>query len=268
VSEKQSRLLTGIFIGIAVYGILLFPKGQIVLNIAASCLAMAASKEMLEAADLKGRKQCEVSIYLLSVLLTLLPSVLPCAIYSLFVLLVFAFFAVLVGKTEKGKQVKQVHPAWYAMMLSGMIGGMPLLRKTKEGYFFLIVSITAVFLTDIGAYHIGKRFGRHKLIPAVSPNKTLEGALGGVGAALLFLVLLKPPISSITQFDGGWIAYLASVFLVSLAGQFGDLALSAVKRNYGIKDFGKVLPGHGGVLDRFDSQIFSAAMMAGLMLLL
>lgn len=266
VNEKHARLVTGIFIGVAVYAILLFPNGQSVLKAAAVCLAVAATWELLRASEMKGKKRCGAAVYLFSIGMTILPSMLPSVAYSVFVMLVFIFFALVIVKTAKGKKMAMLHPAWNAALLSGMIGGVPLLRETNEGYFFLLVSVTAVFLTDVGAYHVGKHFGRRPLIPAVSPKKTIEGAAGGAGTAVVLLALLKTPISRIAGFECQWSTYLICVVLVSLAGQFGDLALSAVKRNDGIKDFGRILPGHGGVLDRFDSQIFASALVAGWLL--
>ena len=113
-------------------------------------------------------------------------------------------------------------------------------------------------LTDIFAYLCGKGFGKHKLAPVLSPKKTVEGSVGGTICAVVILMTVALILSkqNILTVNYGILAvYLLSA---SVLGQFGDLAFSSVKRICGIKDYGKLLPGHGGVLDRFDSMLFVA----------
>lgn len=113
--------------------------------------------------------------------------------------------------------------------------------------------LVATYATDTGAYFAGRFLGKHKLNERISPKKTIEGSIGGwlLGAASSFAFgyFLVPELS---------FEFLAlTSLLMPVAGQFGDLAFSAIKRHYGIKDFGKIFPGHGGVLDRIDSLIFN-----------
>ena len=102
---------------------------------------------------------------------------------------------------------------------------------------------------------IGRQFGSRKLIPKVSPNKTVEGFVGGilsaVVVAIIFLIVDK---SLLAGYSFGMILLLVVIF--SIFSQFGDLVESAIKRHFGVKDSGKIIPGHGGILDRFDSMIF------------
>ncbi|EXX91259.1 phosphatidate cytidylyltransferase [Paenibacillus darwinianus] len=118
-----------------------------------------------------------------------------------------------------------------------------------NGLFLTALTFGAIWASDAGAYFVGKAIGRHKLWPAISPNKTIEGALGGVLLALLVCVIgaLAAP-DWITVGKAFTIGLIASV-----AGQLGDLVQSAYKRLRGVKDSGSLLPGHGGVLDRCDS---------------
>lgn len=112
-------------------------------------------------------------------------------------------------------------------------------------FFFLLL----VWVTDSGAYIFGRKLGRHKLWPAISPNKTWEGSICGTLSALVvaFIYLqFFPQLYSLP-------AMLGIALLFSIIGQFGDLIESAYKRYYGVKDSGRILPGHGGILDRFDS---------------
>jgi phosphatidate cytidylyltransferase len=127
-----------------------------------------------------------------------------------------------------------------------------LLRKLDQGVFWVLFVLVLAFAGDITALYIGKYFGKHKLIPLVSPGKTVEGTiglvLGSTLACLIFGYCFFPQVPLIS------IAILA--FVGSIIGQLGDLSESAIKRNFGFKDAGSILPGHGGLLDRMDCLVF------------
>ena len=118
--------------------------------------------------------------------------------------------------------------------------------------YWLTFGLAVNWIGDTGAYYFGRNFGRHKLAPIVSPGKSWEGAAASVVTAVLFGVFFLPRFVSITLLAAGSIAVIANV-----AGQVGDLAESAIKRGAGVKDSGTLLPGHGGMLDRVDSSLFS-----------
>lgn len=118
-----------------------------------------------------------------------------------------------------------------------------------------------IWLTDIGAYFGGRLFGRHKLIVRISPGKTWEGALVGTAVAVLAIWALSPVLSRLGGFPAGAYAALFA-FVIAVLGQVGDLVESVLKRHGGVKDSGRLLPGHGGVLDRFDSALFAAPVAA------
>ena len=111
-------------------------------------------------------------------------------------------------------------------------------------------------MTDIFAYTVGKKFGKHKLAPTVSPNKTIEGSIGGIAGSVITLLLMGffLHMQEITVVHFGKLLLYAVTG--SVVGQFGDLSMSAIKRCLDVKDFGNLLPGHGGILDRFDSLLF------------
>jgi phosphatidate cytidylyltransferase len=117
----------------------------------------------------------------------------------------------------------------------------------------LLFALALSWAGDSVAYYVGRRFGRHKLAPVVSPKKSWEGAIASVLGSVLFGVLyLGKLMPSISPWKIGLIAVVGN-----LAGQFGDLAESAIKRGAGVKDSGRLLPGHGGILDRVDSTLFA-----------
>ncbi|AEV95256.1 phosphatidate cytidylyltransferase [Pediococcus claussenii] len=117
------------------------------------------------------------------------------------------------------------------------------------GLTTLLFVLFIVWLTDSGAYMIGRQFGRNKLSPLISPNKTWEGSIGGTVVAVIICSIFA--IWTKVSLDVIGITLIAIV--LSIAGQMGDLIESSLKRYYGVKDSGKILPGHGGILDRFDS---------------
>lgn len=147
----------------------------------------------------------------------------------------------------------------------------------QSGLVMLIYVFFIVMFTDVFAYIFGIKFGKHRLCPTISPKKSVEGAISGTvfGAAIgtIILVLFREPGITSVMFktDNIYLFILFSFLLslvISIAGQLGDLIASKIKREYGIKDFGKIFPGHGGVLDRFDSSIYaSIVFFVALMLL-
>ena len=132
------------------------------------------------------------------------------------------------------------------------------IRQWPQGLAALIFVILGCTINDVAAYFVGKAFGTHKLASTISPGKTVEGGLGGMICSVILMSLFALLYSrwAETAMQYGWL--ILYLFLASVIGQFGDLAMSTIKRTVGIKDFGKILPGHGGILDRFDSFLFVA----------
>ena len=128
-----------------------------------------------------------------------------------------------------------------------------------DGIFLLILSFFAAWMTDIFAYFVGSKFGKHKLCPKISPKKSVEGGIGGVVGAIVLNLLLLFVFNKFFFENGSTLSYVTVAVLslvLSVVSMFGDLAASTIKRNFGIKDFGNLLPGHGGIMDRFDSALF------------
>lgn len=169
-------------------------------------------------------------------------------------------FAVLSKRIEKYKSVSKCVSAALCFVICILYQSAVYLRWEKNGLYYLILAVTICIATDVGAYLVGKTLGKHKLTPKISPNKTVEGAVGGIllalAAALAYACWLEKTGISV-RFG----ALVFHAVLGSVLGQLGDLSMSVVKRICGVKDFGKLLPGHGGILDRFDSQLFTLPYM-------
>jgi len=125
-------------------------------------------------------------------------------------------------------------------------------KNTVGQYFYLLVFVAA-WITDTFAYFTGVFFGKHKLIPKISPKKTIEGSVGGIVFCVIAFVVYAKILTSVSDIQVNYAAFAIFGLCLSALSQIGDLLASAIKRSYGIKDYGKLFPGHGGVLDRFDS---------------
>lgn len=133
----------------------------------------------------------------------------------------------------------------------------PLIRDGLNGVRWVILFLLIVWSGDTGAWFFGKRYGKKKLYPLISPGKTVEGAAGGLASSVLVTLLFK-----VLFFKNlSWAGALVSAVLVGIVSQIGDLCESFFKRSYKMKDSGTILPGHGGMLDRFDGVLFSLPIM-------
>jgi phosphatidate cytidylyltransferase len=155
--------------------------------------------------------------------------------------------------------VHQIMKAFFCIVYAPvMLSCIYLTRSMEHGVYIVWLIFISSWICDSFAYIVGMLFGRHKLVPKLSPQKSVEGAIGGVIGAIaagalygIFAQRLAPELEMTLIF-----AVICGIG--AIIAQIGDLAASAIKRNHGIKDFGKLIPGHGGIMDRFDSVIFTA----------
>jgi phosphatidate cytidylyltransferase len=176
----------------------------------------------------------------------------PVASAAMLPLVVLALAAVLSGARSE-------RPAWLwwaagMLYVAVLAAHLALLRAEPEGQRWLLVLLAGVFATDTGAYAVGRTLGRHALAPSISPRKTWEGAAGGFlggAAATAGAAWALDLTSGADAITGG--ALLAAALALPIAAQVGDLLASAIKRRLDVKDFSRLLPGHGGLLDRMDS---------------
>lgn len=139
------------------------------------------------------------------------------------------------------------------MYVGGLLGALTLLRAGTNGRTWALLTLLCTWATDVGAYLGGVAFGKHKMAPAISPGKSWEGAVCGLLSAVLVGAALAGPLG----FPVGFAA-IAGAVMGALA-ELGDLVESSLKRFAKVKDSGKIIPGHGGILDRFDSLLFTGA---------
>ncbi len=145
----------------------------------------------------------------------------------------------------------------------------PTCFEKADGLFLLMMVLICSWATDSGAYFTGIFLGKHKLAPTISPKKTIEGAIGGIIVCVLVNILSAFIFDRYifqTPHISYWVVGILSVFL-SVVGMLGDLNASLIKRNFNAKDFGHIMPGHGGVMDRFDSVSFVAPVLYAIIMI-
>lgn len=175
--------------------------------------------------------------------------------YSKFELLTF-FILLLLAYTVLVKNKYTFDHAGFTLLATFYLGiGFYYLIEIRDGESGLkniFFAFLIIWSTDTGAYFVGRKFGKRKLWPEISPNKTIEGAIGGI----LLACIVATVFHLTNPFPKSLVVVIIVTILASIFGQIGDLVESALKRNYGVKDSGNILPGHGGILDRFDSLLF------------
>lgn len=172
--------------------------------------------------------------------------------YMLYVMAVAVFSK---GKIKFSKAAEIFLSVTYVVM---SFSALCLLRyitdgTSDKGGYCLALVFFAAWGTDVGAYLVGSLIGKHKLIPDVSPKKSVEGSVGGILLAVICFVVYGIVVSQYTDLSANYALLAVMAVILSVVSQIGDLIASLIKREYGIKDYGKILPGHGGIMDRFDS---------------
>lgn len=169
---------------------------------------------------------------------------------------IFIYLAILLIATIFDETLTIERTSYIFMMGVLICGGLHALMSLRDvyGFEYLLLLALATYGSDTGAYFAGVTLGKHKLIPRLSPKKTIEGSIGGI---ILGSVLSICYASYLGIIDSSPILIPACIVL-TMSGQIGDLVFSAIKRHFGVKDYSNLLPGHGGILDRVDSILFNA----------
>ncbi len=236
-------LVLGIFASIAVYEVIKATGGKNMILTVLSCIT-AAVTPLLFHFNIDIPFMPVAVIYTLAYLIIMVPT----HKFTTFNDVITALFATLAIPVS----------ASVFVLLRDVYLTYPAIYTKANGVFFILLAMFAAWMTDTCAYFSGKALGKHKLCPNVSPNKTVEGAIGGVlgcviASTVMFFVFDKFFFTANTL--AWWQTIIISATL-SVISMFGDLAASLIKRNHNIKDFGNIFPGHGGVMDRVDSCLF------------
>jgi phosphatidate cytidylyltransferase len=224
--------------------------------------ALLGLRELAAASEL-GRARALTAVVALGIVAGGVTALLPAG-YGLFLALPIyvgplLFLVPILGNRATG-QLRPVGLALLAFVLLGVLfGHLAQLTRSRHAYGDLLFLIVAVEASDVAAYLVGRLAGRHPLRSAVSPGKTWEGAAGGLAVAMALPWVLRFSLPDLSPVD-----LVLAGLAVGLGGQLGDLAVSLVKRDLGVKDLGRLIPGHGGVLDRIDSLVVAAPLFVQL----
>ncbi|MFL5497277.1 MAG: phosphatidate cytidylyltransferase [Gemmatimonadaceae bacterium] len=266
MSELTRRIIFAVIAAPASIAIVYF--GDWALAILLSVLSALAAWELYRMARDSGAVPLEPAGIVLAALLPIAVHAQRLGVYTLSLTAIVAMSLVLFASTiwlrgPAGKPLASVAITVFGVMYAGLFSYIYALRYhnyavgAAAGTALVLLPVLLTWTTDIGAYAFGRTFGHKKLIPSISPGKTVEGAIGGLALTivicLLYVRFILMPYAQLGLTIQGAILF---AIVVSVAAQTGDLAESLLKREAGVKDSSRIIPGHGGILDRFDSFLF------------
>lgn len=256
--KSNKRIRTGIVIGMIICAVLLFSHISPVMTGTVVVLNALAVFEIFQAAHMLSERKLLWTMLITSVILSLLPIPEYEKILTYIFPLTVLIFARIMRQCGRCILDVPVRLCGVCILVILLFKAIPSVRNLEHGFFCLMFAVLSGCTTDIFAYLTGKSLGRRKLCPVISPNKTIEGSIGGIVGTVTVLLLLGFALEKAHIVQVNFIALTSYAILSSIVGQFGDLSMSAVKRCLGVKDYGTLFPGHGGILDRFDSLLFIA----------
>ena len=249
----KTRLISGILLVIA--ALLTIISGGYVLFFTLVCISLIGMQELYKAMGVHGESTGLLEIIgYLGAILYYVSLLLGFESYGLMTVLVSLILIMFVCVFTYPKyNAHQIMSAFFGVVyVAVMLSFILLTRNLPDGKFIVWLIFLCSWGCDTCAYCVGMLIGKHKMAPVLSPKKSVEGGIGGVVGAGLLGVIYAAAI------QGPMVEYAVICGIGALISMVGDLAASAIKRNQGIKDYGKLIPGHGGILDRFDSVIFTA----------
>ncbi|WP_322169923.1 phosphatidate cytidylyltransferase [Acutalibacter caecimuris] len=257
----KQRVLSGVVLTLFAAAIVVFDQiFPLALNIAVALISAAAVEELARALELQRKWFLYMPSLAAAAVVPFCKDDFLFLAYAIYTLVLFAAMIVYHHETTF-KEVGVLYSM--VVLIPCALNSLVAVRELNRGHgmFYVLIAVLAAWVADMGAYFAGTLFGRHKLCPEISPKKTIEGAIGGTVADVAVMLLCGLWFSMGFYRGEVQVNYLA-LFLIGFFGSWisilGDLSFSLIKRSCHIKDFGQVIPGHGGILDRFDSVIFTA----------
>lgn len=260
------RLLSSA-IGILIAVVILIFHNTIVLNIAIALISVIMVYEVLKAAKcIKSRLTCIPALIYAAINPFIVTGEASKYKFAVTFLMVIGIFLTLIIQHNLLKYNRVMFIVASSLLISNAMSSLVILHDIDNvnGLMYLIMGLCGAWLADSGAYFVGTFMGKNKLCPEVSPKKTVEGFVGGIFITGLLFMLINFGYSKILPH---FTEYTVSVnyfkvcilgMVLAVVGTLGDLSASVVKRQCGIKDYGNIMPGHGGLMDRFDSVVFVA----------
>jgi len=266
----MKRVLTAVILVPLV--LLLVFKGQPwLIAFASAAVAGLATWEYLTLADAMGAKTPRIAVLCCVAALFACVFFRPEYMAPLLGCLTFAIFILCAFRSPLPRVLPDAGYSVFGLVYVGVsLTSIPLLWSQENGPSLLVFLFFVVWTGDVVALYVGRAFGKRKLAPSISPNKTWEGSLGSVAGSVVITLLLILLAGGLTQHNVDWLPlsypgpvlrWMGLAVLLNVAAQVGDLIESAIKRGAGVKDSGSLLPGHGGVLDRIDALLLAAPVL-------
>lgn len=252
---KVQRIISGVVLFLAVAMILIIGNSTIV-NLAVSIVAIISINEYFNSLNVKHNVERWIGNFL-AIMIAFINIIPMESIVLVIPILIVLLFLKVIATNMQVNFADIALTGFGIIYIIGFIIFIPLLYKIENGKFLIWYLALAAWGTDTFAYAVGMKFGKHKLTP-ISPKKSIEGSIGGTIGAVIISLIYTYIINSLWNLGISYIAISGIAIILSILGQIGDLAASSIKRYVGIKDFGKLIPGHGGMLDRIDSILFIA----------
>lgn len=256
----EKRIISGIIGAIFVLFVLFFNKNcMILLNIITSIIAVLAIREIFSVLNISKIFSITIPTFVFVSLIPIFGSgIISETLWYVYTLWMFS--VMLIKPTIHFKHIAVTYTM--AVLISASFEKLIALRNFggKYGSFFVLLALAVAWMSDTGAYFCGRFFGKNKLCPEISPKKTIEGFIGGVIICIISLIFIAFIFNNFV-FMGNYSVNYLYIIILGLIGSpisaLGDLSFSIIKRKCKVKDFGTIMPGHGGILDRFDSVIFT-----------
>lgn len=254
----KQRLVTA-FLGLVVFVPILFLTNAVTFRICFAIISAISALEMLKCTQCLKKPLISVPLVAFSAAMPIIISLDEIKWYV--VILGVMFYCMIALVLSNGSiSAQDMGMSYTGVLFVSISYACVAIIREEFSYAFVLVYLGA-WISDTFAYIVGRALGKHKLLPNISPKKTVEGAIGGIIADMIVFPLFGLIIMWFTDFNVNFILLSVLGLAVAVISQLGDLVMSAIKRSYGVKDFGKLFPGHGGFLDRFDSTFTVAPLM-------
>lgn len=258
--QLKQRIITGAIIGMISLFVLCLSHIQWMFRMVIMLLSIGAGVELINVNYFEGRWLFLFALSVLAALVSIgnIPFYYPMILLVLVVVLC-TFSTIIVFMERRQWPSEPNFPLQLILSITCILffHAAVEIRDRENGFLYLLMAVICTSATDVFAYFVGRAFGRHKLAPRTSSSKTIEGAAGGTAAAVAAALLMGAVVQRIGVAHVNTAELLIYALAISVIGQFGDLSLSTVKRMAKIKDYGSLMPGHGGILDRFDNLLFA-----------
>ncbi|MBQ3181189.1 MAG: phosphatidate cytidylyltransferase [Clostridia bacterium] len=256
-SKIRTRLISAIVL-IALVLTALFLASEWVVALLVSGVTYVVMYELTKVFNLNRKRTLTAVNFVFATVFMAFGYIAPLKFIPIFVVLyIIALMTIAILDNERVSFSDVMTSVFLLFYSVALLMHLTFIRKSDNGIALLFLTLMGAYVTDSGAYFVGIFLGKHKLIEKVSPNKTVEGAIGGILAAVVSFIIYGVVVNHL-GYDVNFLNLLILSVLCAVAAQLGDLSASVMKRSFQVKDFGHVIPGHGGIVDRVDSLMFVA----------